>query len=191
MPQRELPSSHEGQSLPDFPAIFYKKLQNINPLATQHATEEARQLGELGITRIDRKAPALIFQTGTRRNEQLDMWITDPKHIKNPEWAHHEVRIELVQEYPPDPNLHANLLLANSAAIIQANDADVYLYADFRQTELLGLDRKGNHREKPLKDLLERYGIKGIIGEGVGDSYRIVPTKEEKTSTNKSKEANY
>ena len=147
----------------NFKQIFDEKLQSIAPLSEQESEWESEGFQDLGIKKIKRKVPAVIFRKSFK--SKLQLWTTNPKNIKS-RYPHDDIREELekfLEANRLNPEIGSN---ASSAYIIQDNENKLYLFFD-------GITAEGRKREteygydsvKKYEDLMQQYGIEKMMGQ--------------------------
>lgn len=152
----------------NFRKIFAEKIESIEPLSEQDSEWESAGFQDLGIKKIKRKIPAVIFR-GFSGNK-LQLWATDPKNTTQVNYIHDDVREELekfLEASNLDPEISSN---ATSAYIIQDDEDKLYLFfdgvvAEYRKEDVsFGYDY-GVESLKKYEELMKRYGIEKMMGQ--------------------------
>jgi hypothetical protein len=152
----------------DFRQVFRAKLESIAPLSEQESKWESPDFQSLGIKKIKRKIPAVIFRKYFEGNMQL--WITDHRNTTELNYIHDDVRVEL-RKFLEANNLNPEISLnASSAYIIQDDKDKLYLFfdgvvAEGRKDDVdFGYDC-GIESLKKYEKLMKRYGIEKMMGQ--------------------------
>ena len=147
----------------DFRAIFLKKLEAIKPIPEQDREDWASVYTELGIQKLKREAPVLIF--GFQKKEyqdpsSLDLWVTDPKDIRDSFQPHWDVEKGLGDFLGIDVRKYNPLFYKIGGHLLQDENDVLYLLVDEIRARTLGYRDPSR-----LLDLMRKYQIDKIVGQ--------------------------
>ena len=157
-------TSQERKKEIDFSAIFNEKLESITPLSEQESKRESGKFQSIGIKKIIRKCPAIIFVNFFGDKKQL--WITDSLKTDN-DHPHTKVKKELKDFLEINKlNQENKLRVLSSAYVVQDDENKLYLFFDGFPTETIERDinEYGFNYIKKYEELMQSYGIKKMIG---------------------------
>lgn len=143
----------------DFSQIFMDKLKTIKPREFLSYFFMTRNLEKVGITKVQRVAPAVIFFTGSSIN--IELWIEDFDDCDR-EYIHKDATKKL-NLFLKDNNL-GSAQKATVAFVIQDEQGGLHLAVDSLQGQNLQLELDEEDVKK-YPELMRRYGIRQIIGK--------------------------
>lgn len=149
--------------------LFHQRLNGIKPFDDRRGHDEVGRLGQLGITYVRRRAFAVAFTPG-EWDMPHELWIDDPKDVKDHSYPHTQVQ-ENVINYLRRKKITPEDFV--SGEVIQDGSDDLYLIINpsvGRQIKNIACNQGDLGRYNKMRllmwlSLLERYGIKKVIGD--------------------------
>ncbi|HEY4493831.1 MAG TPA: hypothetical protein VJB95_00120 [Candidatus Paceibacterota bacterium] len=152
----------------DFKKIFLEKLETIEPVPDEYREDQASGFESLGIKRLKREVPALVFLLPTENTGEFRLWITDPKNVRSKFMPHEDVEQELANFLEISTSSSKFPRYPTGGFLLQDESGLLCLILDKIRSErvdrIMDETRWWENERIPFLDMLQSYGISRVAG---------------------------